>query len=771
MPALPAAPALPPELAAPPALPPELAGLVGAPSGDAQLEEDDAEGALTLEEIANPLVTTASRRAEGARAAPAWIITITGDEMRERGYVELTDIFDDLPGMDVIRPWGDAYVRSYWRGYRHLLGDPFLFMVDGRIYNQLWINDTQIMAAVPLSDIERVEVVYGPASAVYGPNAAVGVINVITKTPDPKSYGLKSTVDLMVRAPQSALDTFGPNESMKTGDMSVMHRGDGYTLRLAGRLEQGAIEAAAAENFEWTKSRYFNDPKLWGGFVEYENIAGPFKSINEKQAIDAQLILKDTEVGAVLYRMSTGSGFTYPADKLHTRQLFTLLERSIYARHRQEFGSRLVSTTMLQWRWSDVADPTTAVERDNANNAVSFQYWKSENSSAVISQDFSLVAAENLLLRPDMLLFDFGVRYEHRDLQKDYLKTGNDVYWPVDRPLIGDGATDGYPFPAPVPSGTVLNNRGQVHVAGAYVLSKYRFLEQHSIDLGLRFDYNTLLKRFDPTFRGGYVGRFLDAVSVKLLYGQAIQEPTWRELYGDWTGEGTRPGLLPERSDTFEAGVGYTLAQPFSRDWLDVYATAWFVRYEDAILSTTEGNQQVGRRILSGADFSAVALLPVPLVRQLRLWVFYSPYFVAREGTDEEDSIGDLQVIGDLAPQKIMGGVTLQANHYMGGTLLGRCISDRDTVATNPEDVVAGYCTFDANLRLRDLPVDGLTMSFRVTNLLNTVYFHPGLEDASSGTTPGRWENGTWIGSGPGYYSSLLPQPGRAFMLRLSLDM
>lgn len=771
-PAAPPAPgAPPPPDAAAPSLPPELAAASGAP-GDAELEESDEGGALTLEEIVNPLVTTASQRAESARAAPAWIITLTGDELRERGYVELTDIFDDLPGMDVIRPWGDAYVRSYWRGYRHVLGSPFLFMVDGRIYNHLWLNETQIMAAVPLSSIERVEVVYGPGSAVYGPNAAIGVINVITKEPGAKQYGLTSAIDLMVRTPQSALGTTGPDDSMKVGDMSVMYRGDGFTLRLASRVEQGIVESAAAERFEWTRSRYSRDPELWGGFVEALDLGGPFRSPNEKQAVDARLTLKDTEIGAQLYRMVTGAGFLYPGDKLHVSQLFTTLERSVYLRHRQELSSSVASTTVLRWRSSDVDDPTTALERDNDANAVTFQYWKSVNSSFTLSQDFSILAAENLLLRPDALLFDFGVRYEHRDLQKGYVIEGADSWWPADRPLDGAGGGGGaYVFPEPVTSGGVLQNRGEVHVAGAYLLSKYRFLEDHSVDLGVRLDYNTLLERFDPTFRGGYVGRFLDALTLKLLYGQAIQEPTWRELFGAWSGTGANPGLLPERSETFEAGVGYTLAPPFGRDWLDLYVTGWLVRYEDAILNVQGSGQNVGRRVLGGADLSAMALLPVPLVRQLRVWAYYSPYFIARQGSDEEDTLGALKVIGDLAPQKLMGGVSLQANHYFGATVLGRCIAERDTVATNPVDTVPAYCTFDANLRLRDLPVDGLSFAFRVTNLLNTAYFHPGIQEASSGTTPGRWEEGRWIGSGAGYYNSLLPQPGRAFMLRMSLQL
>src|SRR5207344_324211 len=106
--------------------------------------------------------------------------------IRQRGYLNLSEILDDLPGMDMVRPWGDTFLKDYWRGYRNTIGEPFLILLDGVVFNHLYFNTAEVgLTTFPLSNVERVEVVYGPASSVYGPNAFMGVINVITRPETP----------------------------------------------------------------------------------------------------------------------------------------------------------------------------------------------------------------------------------------------------------------------------------------------------------------------------------------------------------------------------------------------------------------------------------------------------------------------------------------------------------------------------------------------------------------------------------------------------------
>ena len=152
-----------------------------ASSKDSTKTESD-EGDLSLADILNIKVVTASNREETLRKVPATMIVVTDTEIKERGYTELYDVLNDLPGFDLSRAFGDDYVYVSTRGYRKTLSDQMLLMIDGIIMNHLWSNNMNLATQYPLAGVKQIEVVYGPASAVYGANAFAGVINIITKT-------------------------------------------------------------------------------------------------------------------------------------------------------------------------------------------------------------------------------------------------------------------------------------------------------------------------------------------------------------------------------------------------------------------------------------------------------------------------------------------------------------------------------------------------------------------------------------------------------------
>ena len=85
----------------------------------------------SLLEILNTPVVSASKSLEKASEAPATLIVLRREDLERRGYTELTQLFDDLPGMSLARAYGDTQMKSYWRGFRNVHGDPFLILVDG----------------------------------------------------------------------------------------------------------------------------------------------------------------------------------------------------------------------------------------------------------------------------------------------------------------------------------------------------------------------------------------------------------------------------------------------------------------------------------------------------------------------------------------------------------------------------------------------------------------------------------------------------------------
>lgn len=129
-------------------------------------------------------VASVSKTKESLREAPATVIVITGDEIQRRGYLDLEQVLHDLPGFDISRLNGDIYSFIYQRGYRSRYNDRDLLLLDGVEQNALDSNILYLSRQYPLSNVERVEVVYGPASTMYGANAYTGVINIITDQPE-----------------------------------------------------------------------------------------------------------------------------------------------------------------------------------------------------------------------------------------------------------------------------------------------------------------------------------------------------------------------------------------------------------------------------------------------------------------------------------------------------------------------------------------------------------------------------------------------------------
>jgi outer membrane receptor protein involved in Fe transport len=693
-------------------------------------------GGLSLEELMNVHVVSASNISERLSEAPATVIVLTRDDLRQRGYTDLSQILDDLPGMDVVRTWGDTYVKNYWRGYRNTIGDPFLIMIDGVVFNHLYFNTTDVMATFPLSNIDRVEVVYGPASSVYGASAFMGVINVITRQDEPEP-GSSHSVNL--RAGSS---------SERLIDATFMVKFNDVRLRLTTRIDNGNLDDAFINRYEYTNSRYYSDRRLWGGFVDNSNIGGSFLSPHRNRAVDFRAYAGDLELGIQYFDLSSGYGVEYAADRTQNHAVWSRPDFSAYLRMNRPLSDRVRSSTMVRYRSSDVSSDSDFLESlpgtpQSPQQLDRFSFWHVGNSSVSAQEDVDVKVSNSFAIRT-------GARYEQKDLQKSY-----DInYGPSLPPSQIDGTR--YPYPAS-PTGTAeAPNRLTSDDTGVYVQSWYRPSERHRLNFGVRSDHNSKYGGA-TTIRTGYVGTF-GGLTLKALYGEAFQEPNNRLLYGGWDGSGSDPTLRPERSNTMEVNALYTMRVICNQ--ISIYR----VRNRDTFVNTVHTAQNLGDRNIAGFDYQVQSQLSLGGDRQVKLWGYYSRILTANERN--LDALGaDLgtQPVGDLAKNKIHLGATALVGKRLTATLLGRVIGVRDTVASNPVPRVPGYATFDTFVRY-DFPT-GVGFSIGITNLTNRAYFEPGVRDANAGTTPGYFDsNGLWHGSG-GYFNSLLPQPGRQFVL------
>jgi len=157
---------------------------------NAQIDIRMAENVTVL----NPAVTIASRTSEKALDAPASVSVVETQEIRERSAVTVADHVRGLQGVDATTG-GIAQTNIVTRGFNNAFSGALLTLQDYRFASvpSLKVNVPLLFTGTN-EDIDRVEVLLGPASALYGPNSSSGVLHVITKSPF-ESKGTILTLD------------------------------------------------------------------------------------------------------------------------------------------------------------------------------------------------------------------------------------------------------------------------------------------------------------------------------------------------------------------------------------------------------------------------------------------------------------------------------------------------------------------------------------------------------------------------------------------------
>lgn len=150
---------------------------------DLPAPDDEAAAQATDEAPYEETVVTASRRAQSTLEAPNATTIITAEEIRLSGATNLPELLRRVPGAEVMAMGVSSHNVSF-RGFNQRVSNKVLVLLDGRTEYQDFLGGT-VWPAIPigLEEIERIEVIRGPGSAIYGANAMLGVINIITRAP------------------------------------------------------------------------------------------------------------------------------------------------------------------------------------------------------------------------------------------------------------------------------------------------------------------------------------------------------------------------------------------------------------------------------------------------------------------------------------------------------------------------------------------------------------------------------------------------------------
>jgi len=145
---------------------------------------------MSLEDLMDVKVVSASKKAESTFEAPLSIGSVSKEDIKKSGATSIPEALRLIPGL-IVRETSNGNYDVHIRGFADLppasilsaaTNSTILVMIDNRpVYNYFSGGTFWETLPVDLNDVERIEVVRGPSSALYGPNAANGVINIITR--------------------------------------------------------------------------------------------------------------------------------------------------------------------------------------------------------------------------------------------------------------------------------------------------------------------------------------------------------------------------------------------------------------------------------------------------------------------------------------------------------------------------------------------------------------------------------------------------------------
>ena len=379
---------------------------------------------LSIEQLMNVSVTSASKTETKLSEAPAAITVITPDEIRRLGITSIPDALRLVPGLDVAQINSHEWAISA-RGFNSEFANKLLVLVDGRsIYGTGFGGVVWGVQDLVIEDVDRIEVIRGPGAALWGANAVNGVINIITKRASETQGTLVSVTGGTLDQPVTSVrygGRLGTNWCYRV--YGKLSRSDGLVTSTGRDAPDSSLNVRTGLRLDWTPS----DADQWVLLGDY------YRQRDEENQDLASLTppyqqnyneVNYNSGGDVLARwihdFSGGSALTVQTYYDHFKQeqagdTETTDTIDFDAQHRFSLGSRNEVTWGLGYR--DIFDRF---------GSSSFVAW---NPSTADDQLFSSFAQDEITLLPDRLKATVGSKLEHNDFTGFEVEPSGRLLW------------------------------------------------------------------------------------------------------------------------------------------------------------------------------------------------------------------------------------------------------------------------------------------------------------------------------------------------------
>ncbi|WDN88787.1 iron complex outermembrane recepter protein [Desulfosarcina sp. BuS5] len=704
------------------------------------IAEDNNEGEVIK---LGKVVVTATRTEKDVDSAPGSITVITSEDIQKHKIYALDEAIKYEAGVFAKRVKGlsESMAKVQLRGLHGQ--DMTLVLLDGLPLNDGY-NGSVDWNTISTENVERIEIIRGPSSALYGGNAMGGVINIITKTPD-KFYA-------NTKLGYGRSDTYHDD----TYRYSI-NIGDRFMDKLSVGLGFEREETNGYPTCLITSSISSGAGTLTGGW-ETENTSGTRKWVvgdrGDNSAKRWNLNLKTkydlTDTGSLAFNFQRGL-HRYDYDSPHTylrdengNPAFTgsvdvgggqyaTVTPLIYANYsgiseKENSNYSLVYKEMFgpfafngkagyqkREKWYTSAKPSLTQSYDNARGTLS----ESDSDSWFTDLQASLpLGAEHLLT--------FGLYFRHDDIETDNYNISffRDEHSKTEKTTIIEGNDRFY---------------------AVYLQDEWQIIDKLTLFTGIRLDYWEAfdgesgnvgdVEKFDEPEDSAFspkvalVFKPVADTIIKGSVGKAFRAPNIYDLYSSWSsGSKTyhfNPDLDPETLWNYEIGVDQYL---FSRR-IKLFATYFHTDIDDLIYKHSEkigGHTHYYKENASEAEIDGIELgISAKPVNWLKLWGNYTyndseikkhdykPEFEGKKIEDMPLRTGNVGV--DITYKWITASLEGQ---YMGKFYSGALNDD-------VKDVYGGYTEkywlWDTKISMA--PVDNLELSFSVENLFDREYY------------------------------------------------
>ncbi|MBA6230654.1 MULTISPECIES: TonB-dependent receptor plug domain-containing protein [unclassified Colwellia] len=456
---------------------------------------------LSIKELMQVRISLATKTEETVLTVPSTITVFERSDIQSLGVKNAYDVMNFVPGFQMTRgDWVGAVPKEHARGV-YLDNGYILVMINGERLNEVSFGKASVYTPhIPIDIIERIEVIRGPGSALYGSNAFLGVLNIITQTSDKQL-----TVSLGEKGYQQ-LSTSWQHEVSKN-------------LRLHSNV---SVERSTGHRYISPLNRQVKDP--------YKNAYLEVGMHYKNNQIN--LRYSDNELNEF---MNLGG---YSVDNIHTSESFSISGKSeIFQSETHQLDIK------ASYSLFEIKSAGMALAKDTGfirNDFLVGPFWRTESTDLNLDHSWKINKVLNLnsgIEYRKANQFQSGNAVTHYDYEQDLIIINDDIYLDKIVPI------------AIMPETKALNQSHEMQ--GIYSQLKWQIATDINLFLGARYDN---VKGIDDKLspRAALVWQASSNHSLKLQYGESFRTPVNNELYSNDSVTTGNPNLTSEFVKTTE---------------------------------------------------------------------------------------------------------------------------------------------------------------------------------------------------------------------------